>query len=402
MQVFISHLSEESRLAGAWKELLRRISHGAVRAWYASDREAGLPAGASWDEHVAPRLSEANFVLAILTPRSAEQPWILWECGIARGQQKQGIVPLLFACSPGGPFAGLPARRGDDREEVVTLCRLILRAAGLSEPVTKDWEPALDAYFETIRLTLHSLRAMRKLLPEGRWGPAALPADERQNPWAAFEVHSRLSAEQLEQERYAPALAAVDKALALVPDDPVLLHRRGLILLGLGRLEEAKRMLSRIQRIEPGTRYDPEIAGFAGRLHRQFWEQSGDRSHLKTAIAIYRRAYERHPDDCYTGANVAALSQIYGDTRTAQEVARILAPLCRELQQQESATFWVDFTLGELYLIMGEVGRAFAEYRRGLGRAPRPAPRDLAAARERVTRLLAGGPELEPFAALLS
>lgn len=382
MRIFISHMVEEGRLAAAWKELLRRISRGALAAWHATgDRE----------ELVEPHIEDSKVVLAILTPRSAERPEILWECGIARGQGAKEVLPLLFGCRAPGPLAGLQACGADDREQVAALCRRLLDAAGIDEPA--DWDGALDTYIEAIRLTMHSLRAQRRIAPAPAWAVEAgeFGAEAAQNPWVAFEVHSRLSRTYLALQEYELALPEVNRALALVPDDPVLLHRKGLVLLGLGRHDEAKKVLAQIGRIDPSARFDPAIASFAGRVHRGLYEQNGDPSHLRSAILAYRRSYEKHPESFETGVNVAVLSMLNGEIRTATTVARNLVPLCRELQEQAPVSFRVDFALGELYLILGERERAAESFARGVGRAPRPTARDLAGALARVRALFGSG-----------
>lgn len=382
MRIFISHMVEEGRLAAAWKELLRRISRGALAAWHATgDR----------NEPVEPHIEDSKVVLAIITPRSAERPEILWECGIARGQGSKEILPLLFGCRPSGPLAALQSCEADNRDQVAALCRRLLEAGGLDEP--PDWDCAIDTYIEAIRLSMHSVRAQRRIAPAPAWAVEAgeFSADAAQNPWVAFEVHSRLSRTYMSLHEYEMALPEANRALALVPDDPNLLHRKGLILLGLGRCDEAKKVLAQIGRIDPSARFDPEIASFAGRVHRGLYEQNGDPSHLRSAILAYRRSYEKHPESYETGVNVAVLSMLSGEIRTATTVAKNLVPLCRELQEQAPISFRVDFALGELYLILGERERAAESFARGVGRAPRPSARDLAGALARVRALFGSG-----------
>jgi tetratricopeptide (TPR) repeat protein len=382
VRIFISHMVEECRLAAAWKELLRRISRGALAAWHATgDR----------DELVEPYLQDSKVVLAILTPRSAERPEILWECGIARGQGTKEILPLLFGCRPSGPLSTMPCCEADNREQVAALCRRLLEAGGIEEPA--DWDGALDTYIEAIRLSMHSVRAQRRIAPAPAWAVEAgeFGADAAQNPWVAFEVHSRLSRTYMTLHEYEMALPEVNRALALVPDDPILLHRKGLILLSLGRCDEAKKVLAQIGRIDPSARFDPEIAAFAGRVHRGLYEQTSDPSHLRSAILAYRRSYEKHPESYETGVNVAHLSMLNGEIRTATTVAKNLVTICRELQEQPPVSFRVDFALGELYLILGERERAAESFARGLGRAPRPSARELAEALARVRALFGSG-----------
>ncbi|HWI61195.1 MAG TPA: tetratricopeptide repeat protein [Symbiobacteriaceae bacterium] len=376
MLVTIRHVAEESRLAGAWRDLLRRISHGAVKV--------------SCD-------GESAYLLAILTPRSLENPWILWECAGARGQ----VVPLVFGCTPAGPLGALPATQADDRDDVLALCRQMLRAAGLDEPATRDWEPALDAYFDAIRLPLHSLKVLRRIIPGRTWHvddalragrPDELSAlanlEAELPPAAAFALHSRLSQVLLDRGEHAAALEAVDRALAIAPGDPCLLLRKGTVLLAQGRSAEVKRVVTQLNRLDPATRTDPEVAALEVRSNRQLYAETGERSHLVAAVKAARRAYEKHPEDCFAGADYATLSLINGDTRTAVRVARGLVDLCQELQEQGVAVFRVDFALAEGYLVLGDFERARQEYVRGLVREVRPGARELAGYLKRLRELL--------------
>src|SRR5688500_12382559 len=102
MRVMISHEHRESALAGAWKSLLQAFGQDRIMAWYSSDTrpEGGMGAG-EWWRTLHDRIDESDFLIAVLTRQSADRPWILWECGLARGQENtQAIIPVIFGMKP--------------------------------------------------------------------------------------------------------------------------------------------------------------------------------------------------------------------------------------------------------------------------------------------------------------
>jgi hypothetical protein len=50
VRVLVSHAHDESKLAGAWKDLLEGISASVVQVWFSSDwtPSGGLPVGQEW------------------------------------------------------------------------------------------------------------------------------------------------------------------------------------------------------------------------------------------------------------------------------------------------------------------------------------------------------------------
>jgi len=114
--VFISHDSRDAALAEAFSKLLSSVSCGVLKSFRSSDHKTtqGIEYGVEWYPAIRNKLDEAGDVVALLTPRSFERPWILFECGIARGkldergrQEKKikGLAIGLPLSKIGGPFA---------------------------------------------------------------------------------------------------------------------------------------------------------------------------------------------------------------------------------------------------------------------------------------------------------
>ena len=86
--VFISHDSRDADLAEAFGNLLTDASGGILKSFRSSDRKgtAGIEYGQEWYRAIMQKLDDATDVVALLTARSINRPWILYETGVAKGK----------------------------------------------------------------------------------------------------------------------------------------------------------------------------------------------------------------------------------------------------------------------------------------------------------------------------
>jgi hypothetical protein len=137
--IFISHDTRDAELAEALSKLLSSVSAGVLKSFRSSDRKGsqGIEYGVEWYPELMSRLDAASDVVCLLTPRSLDRPWILYEAGVAKGKLGTPVygialgVPLSRANS--GPFAQF--QNCDDNEESLTklVMQLVRRIPG-SEP----------------------------------------------------------------------------------------------------------------------------------------------------------------------------------------------------------------------------------------------------------------------------
>ena len=88
-----------------------------------------------------------------------------------------------------------------------------------------------------------------------RW-EEAVPSLQRflemaRQPQDRWQAYRNLGACHLALERYEDALVAVDEAERYVPDDPTILHNRGVIYACAGRIPEAIAAFERFARRSP-------------------------------------------------------------------------------------------------------------------------------------------------------
>src|SRR5438270_7231704 len=86
--VFISHDSRDADLAEAFSNLLTDASGGILKSFRSSAKTgtAGIEYGVEWYRAIMQKLDDATDVVALLTARSLNRPWILYETGVAKGK----------------------------------------------------------------------------------------------------------------------------------------------------------------------------------------------------------------------------------------------------------------------------------------------------------------------------
>ncbi len=410
IKVLISHYHEERALADAWKELLKSTSLGAIEAWYSSDSHAagGMTIGIEWRDQLHEKLAESNFILAIQTPTSAGRPWVMWECGVASGIDKErGIIPIIYSMKPGelaNPISSYQLYQGEDENQVRQVCERLTVAADL-HPEPHVYTEPLKRYFNAIKLyrprkAIHPEQIeiwrdrFEKLIQSGRTNEIFAM---RQQMYASLgkpfnpvdpSVHELLSKILLDQGYFQAASEEVDYALKLLDEDTVLLHRKALALVELYNLQEARNVIDEILSLNEELHSNPEIASLQGRLYREQWRLTENPQDLDAAIEAYYRAYQADKTQYYPGINAATLSLTKGDTELANQIFQEIVKLCQQRQQGSVVSYWVDFTAGEAYLGLGNEEAAIAEYKKGVSRTPPPPSRDQDSAIKGVRRIV--------------
>jgi tetratricopeptide (TPR) repeat protein len=428
LRILISHAYDEKELAEAWKKLLETTSSHAIEVWFSSDLQAtgGVPPGEDWRRDLDHRLAESNFVLAIQTPSSASRSWIMWECGIAHGiystqtatprshppaappdRQEHGVIPIVYAMGRGdlaNPLTTYQIYEGEDPDQVRQVCEYLLREAGL-QPEAFVFKGPLVAYFRKIQafhprkmITAQEMQMWRERFEQLiRVGRTHEIVALRQMMYASFPLpfkpidlilHDLLSDVLLKQQKYSEARQEVEYALKLASSDIHLLHRQVLILAEQRDFASAEAALQRILLSHPELRLNLELGSLYGRLQRQFWELTGVAGRLDEAIQAYLDVYEADKGQYFPGINAAELLLSRGEAQHAEEILQELLATCQRLQDQQEASYWLDFTLGEIHFGLGNNDLALTMYQIGLTRTPPPQPRERESALNGALRMI--------------
>jgi tetratricopeptide (TPR) repeat protein len=161
--------------------------------------------------------------------------------------------------------------------------------------------------------------------------------------------------EKLEAE-YVKALRPKQlKALALA--------RRG----NPGDLEKAQEIMSELHE---KNHCDPETLGIYGRTWMDRYEKSKDINDLKQSRDLYVEAFEKAPDDYYTGINAAAKSVFLGTDKDVQKAAEYAARVQAITGTEPVAgDYWKTATIGEVFLIQKKYKEAADMYEKAVAMA---------------------------------
>ena len=164
--IFISHDSRDAELAEAFSKLLTNVSAGVLKSFRSSDRKGsqGIEYGAPWYLKLLSNLKSASDVVCLLTQRSLDRPWILYEAGFAKGRSTtvHGValgIPVNQASA--GPFAEFQNCEDDEDSLTKLVTQLVRRIPG-SEPDRHTIRKEVRAFKKRATTNLRK----RKSLPD--------------------------------------------------------------------------------------------------------------------------------------------------------------------------------------------------------------------------------------------
>lgn len=137
--VFISHDTRDAELAEAFSNLLKSVSAGVLKSFRTSDRKGnqGIEYGVEWYPEIIKNIQGASDVVCLLTERSVNRPWILFEAGMAKGKLDTPILGVAIGVQlkdvSTGPFAQFQ-NCGDDEDSLTKLVFQLVDRIPNSEP----------------------------------------------------------------------------------------------------------------------------------------------------------------------------------------------------------------------------------------------------------------------------
>jgi tetratricopeptide (TPR) repeat protein len=170
--------------------------------------------------------------------------------------------------------------------------------------------------------------------------------------------------------RSGDAIALLEKVMQRFPKAvrPKQLYALALARRGQGEdLTNAQEILGELY--ETGER-DPETLGIYGRTWMDRYAKSGNIADLKQSRDYYAEAFERAPDDYYTGINAAAKSVLLGtdsDLAKAADYAQRVQNITKG--DPVPGDYWKTATIGEVLLIQKKYPEAARLYTEAVGMA---------------------------------
>lgn len=160
--VFISHDSRDADLAEAFSKLLKSVSAGMLKTFYSSAKKGteGIDFGDEWYKQLMTKLESASDVVCLLTERSLERPWILYEAGVAKGKLDTPVHGVVLGIPLGrvstGPFYQF--QNSDDNDD--SLIKLVLQLCRRVPGIEPD-ETVVTAQVQTFKKSCET--ALQKL-----------------------------------------------------------------------------------------------------------------------------------------------------------------------------------------------------------------------------------------------
>ena len=159
--MFISHDTRDAKLAEAFSALLKSVSAGVLKSFRTSDRKGnqGIEYGVEWYPEIIKNIQDASDVVCLLTKRSVNRPWILFEAGMAKGKLETPILGVALGISlkdaSSGPFAQFQ-NCADDEESLTKLVFQLVDRIPNSEPDEDTIKFQVGKFKETISEILNS------------------------------------------------------------------------------------------------------------------------------------------------------------------------------------------------------------------------------------------------------
>lgn len=179
--VFVSHDSRDADIAEAFANLLSDVSAGTLKSFRSSDKKGntGIEFGAEWYTSIMSQLGDATDVVALLTARSIDRPWILYEAGVAKGKLETTVLGLALGVPldkvSTGPF-GQFQNCGDDEDSLTKLVMQLLER-------NPDAAPREEAVRMQVKLFIETLAKLLATKPK----KSAEPPPEEQSVAKLFE-----------------------------------------------------------------------------------------------------------------------------------------------------------------------------------------------------------------------
>jgi tetratricopeptide (TPR) repeat protein len=164
---------------------------------------------------------------------------------------------------------------------------------------------------------------------------------------------------------------AVEMLKQIEKDFPKSIRPKQLLALALARrakgsdLDDAQDILGELYAL---NHLDPETLGIYGRTWMDRYKISGNISDLRQSRNYYAEAFEKAPDDYYTGINAAAKSIMLGENDKGKSIAEKVELLVGN--KAVPGDYWRTATIGEVMLIQKKYIEAAELYQQAIDIAP--------------------------------
>jgi tetratricopeptide (TPR) repeat protein len=160
---------------------------------------------------------------------------------------------------------------------------------------------------------------------------------------------------------------AIEMLLQIERTFPKSIRPKQLTALALARrgkgndLDDAQDILGELYAL---NHLDPETMGIYGRTWMDRFKLSGNISELRQSRNCYAEAFEKAPDDYYTGINAASKSVLLGELNIAKKIAEKVELIVGNKAIPND--YWQTATIAEVMLLQNKLRDASAMYQKAI------------------------------------
>lgn len=376
MRIFLSHASEDKRVA---RQLMERLERSGLQVWL---DEASLIPGARWEQQIEDAIGRSDVFICLLSPHYSS-PWVRKEAAMALSRTAENpnlrIIPIFL---PGTKIDDVPpalrSRVGVDLANVRDIDQALTRLVeGLA--TEKPWSEA-----DSLRRLGDfdgAIQAYKSLLARYR----ALP-DQRAVQLAT--ILSKYAAMLRDTGQYEEALAYASEALEIFqrlagdrpsaygPELALALNNAAVMLRNLGRLEEALAYAGEAMELYRQLATEHEVFSrdlaimlnnYSGILRAIGRSEDALVSATEALVILRRILGDEHPDIGTALSNSAGINRSLGRFEEAERQYReALEILGRVLGESHPAYAVCLHNLGSLVAEGGQDEEASNLYERAL------------------------------------
>lgn len=389
--IFISHTGRDAPIADALSAALRELfGADVVQVKYSTAKEldSGIGHGDDWFRWIVDCVRNCDFAYIVVTPNSVSKPWILWEAGAVYGAAAamddsglRKVLPVVYQLSSSqipSPIRDSKAQllHGDEEADLDRLFRNVYDKTDLSTDRQQHFWTRLPAVVTECLAATNEAMLNAPLLPsnvvieEWRIRLDEVLAENRQSEVDQFHdwmdiafgrrrdgelqpldlrIHSRLADIYLAARNHERAIVQLKLAQVLAPRDIYILRRLGKAYLDAGRREEARKIIDRIEQLDPdATVRSAECAALAGRWYRE-------ERQYRRAIDVFANALSRDSDSYYL-ANLLAEASLEDDDH--EEAGRAFRQATDIIDRLREPNMWAFATAANAAFFIGDDERA--------------------------------------------
>jgi len=319
-------------------------------------REDGEISGGIIHKTMIEKIIFSDFVIADISIENAN---VFYELGIRHMASKSNTLLVsskdvkLFDIKPVRYYKYSLENKKED-EELAERLKEMLQKNVKSSPIYDffDFEINKEKYKKDIELFKEQTKIINKIETEFFIAKAKKDIQTLQNLEKKAIKNDNLSKTLYiiyrDLKEYQKMLDLYEKMSEKLKENKFILEQKALALNRLNEREEAKILIENIIIKKFGE--DSETLGILGRVYKDLWNNTKNKSYLKKAIETYKKGFEANLNDYYPGINLITLAFYDGNSQLLKKYLPVVeVAIEKALKKQKD--YWTLATMFEFSFI---------------------------------------------------